>query len=561
MTRRSTHRSAGRIAAAAVAVSLAVAGHAAAATITVTRADDPPLADATGCSLRQAVEAANTNAAVGACTAGETALDTIAVPTSVQLTTAGADDTNQAGDLDVLAGGPVRILGTGAAPSTIAQTVSERVMNLLGATLTLERVTITGGSAAGVTPAGDGGGILLLAGSQLTLTRATVSGNAAAQSGGIANGHRAPGGSGGIVRVLQSTVSGNTVTASSGGGMGAGGIANINGTLTIVNSTISGNATAGGRGGGVYSEALSGAVSTVDIANSTVTGNAGGGGGNLHNSGNGGIATMRLRSTILSAPGLTDNCGSSGGGAFTSVGFNIASDDGCALTQSTDRPSTDPLLGPLTPGEGGTSVHVPLPGSPAIDGGSSDTAVPGVGPVATDQRGLTRPVDFAEIANATAGDGADIGAVEVQRPPAPPTSPALPDPGSVTPDTSVAPRLVVSPLLRLDRRRIVLVRVTCPRAERSPPCRGSVTLVTRSRVRIGTARRTVVLARARFSIGAGRTATLRLRLTPARIRLLSAVPPARRAVVVVSATDAAGNRATLRRPVRLVPARAAASAP
>ena len=549
------------LSAAAAACALATASPAAAATITVTRADDPPLGDTTGCSLRQAVQAANTNAPVGGCAAGETALDTIPLAASVQLSTVGGEDANQTGDLDVLTGGPVHILGTGAAPSAISQTAADRVLSVLGGTLTLERVIVTGGSATGLTPTADGGGILVLTPGRLTLTRATVSGNSAERAGGIANGHRATGGTGGEVTIRDSTVSGNTVSAASGGGMGAGGISNINATLSIVNSTISGNATAGGRGGGVYSEALSGALATVNIVNSTVTDNAGGGGGNLHNSGNGGIAAMRLRSSVVSAPRLTRNCGSSGGGSFTSIGFNMADDASCRLVASTDRPDTDPLLGPLVPGEGGTAVHIPPPGSPAIDAGTSDTALPGVGPLSADQRGLTRPVDFAEVANATAGDGTDVGAVEVQRPPASPASPAspAPPPGPVVTarDTVFAPRLAVARRPRLDGRRRVLLRVTCPRTEQSPPCRGTATLRTRLRLRVGSTRRVVVLATAPFTIGAGRTATLRLPLTSARTRLVSRLPAARRAIVIVTAADAAGNRKTLRRGVQLLPPRPA----
>ena len=97
--------------------------------------------------------------------------------------------------------------------------------------------------------------------------------------------------------------------------------------------------------------------------------------------------------------------------------------------------------------------------------------------------------------------------------------------------------------------------MTCPRAEQYPPCRGTVTLRTRVRVRIGGARRIAVLAIARFAIGAGRTATVRLRLAPARMRLVTTVGAARRAIVIVTARDGAGNRATLRRSVRLVPPR------
>jgi len=48
-----------------------------------------------------------------------------------------------------------------------------------------------------------------------------------------------------------------------------------------------------------------------------------------------------------------------------------------------------------------------LTGSPAIDKGNSFG-------LTTDQRGFTRPFDNPSITNATGGDGADIGAFEVQ---------------------------------------------------------------------------------------------------------------------------------------------------
>ncbi len=68
----------------------------------------------------------------------------------------------------------------------------------------------------------------------------------------------------------------------------------------------------------------------------------------------------------------------------------------------------DPKLDPTLKLNGGTTLnHALLPGSPAIDKGNSFGST-------TDQRGLTRPVDFLSIPNATAGNGADIGAFEVQ---------------------------------------------------------------------------------------------------------------------------------------------------
>jgi VCBS repeat-containing protein len=65
------------------------------------------------------------------------------------------------------------------------------------------------------------------------------------------------------------------------------------------------------------------------------------------------------------------------------------------------------LLGSLQNNGGPTSTHALGAGSIAIDKGDSSGST-------TDQRGLPRPCDDSGIANATGGDGADIGAFEVQ---------------------------------------------------------------------------------------------------------------------------------------------------
>jgi hypothetical protein len=66
-----------------------------------------------------------------------------------------------------------------------------------------------------------------------------------------------------------------------------------------------------------------------------------------------------------------------------------------------------PLLGGLRDNGGPTPTMAPSPGSPVIDAGSAFG-------LTTDQRGAPRPSDFGSIGNA--GDGADIGAYEVQAP-------------------------------------------------------------------------------------------------------------------------------------------------
>jgi hypothetical protein len=93
------------------------------------------------------------------------------------------------------------------------------------------------------------------------------------------------------------------------------------------------------------------------------------------------------------------------------VGHNLDSDGTCNLTDSTDLPNTDPMLGALQDNGGPTPTHALLLGSPAInaiplgnctydDDGNSGT--PEV-PLADDQRGVTRPQ----------GDTCDIGAYEI----------------------------------------------------------------------------------------------------------------------------------------------------
>jgi hypothetical protein len=66
--------------------------------------------------------------------------------------------------------------------------------------------------------------------------------------------------------------------------------------------------------------------------------------------------------------------------------------------------TADPQLGPPANNGGPTQTMAPAAGSPVIDAGSAFG-------LTTDQRGQPRPSDFAAIRNA--GDGSDIGAVEL----------------------------------------------------------------------------------------------------------------------------------------------------
>ncbi|HLB26495.1 MAG TPA: CSLREA domain-containing protein, partial [Dehalococcoidia bacterium] len=141
--------------AAALLAFLAQAQVAQAATITVTTTADELNADG-DCSLREAIQAANTDTAVDACRAGSGA-DTIRLRArTYTLSIAGAgEDANASGDLDIT--GDLAIRGARAA-TTIVQacdssggpcTGIDRVLHVGAGTVEISGLTIQNGSADG----------------------------------------------------------------------------------------------------------------------------------------------------------------------------------------------------------------------------------------------------------------------------------------------------------------------------------------------------------------------------------------------------------------------------
>jgi hypothetical protein len=234
-------------------------------------------------------------------------------------------------------------------------------------------------------------------GSALTITNSTISGNAATSSGG---GIYNAGGS----TVSNSTISDNSATVDVSGG--GGGIFNF-GTLTIANSTLSGNsASLGGGIKNVYTHVPNRGDS--NITSSTISDNSASEGGGIYSFSS---ATLRPRNSIIARN--TSASGPDMKGDLTSQGFNLlGNNSGVTILspQASDQIGTpaspiDPLLGPLQNNGGPTFTHALLLGSPAIDKGESSGAT-------ADQRGFGRRKDVPALANAPAGDGADIGALE-----------------------------------------------------------------------------------------------------------------------------------------------------
>jgi len=331
---------------------------------------DMRCADAVGaCTFRAAVDQANAVPGADRITVGPHAL-------SATLTRSGADDTNDAGDIDI--NDEVAIAGN---DMTLTQTASgERVLNVR-APVTMARVTVTGGHLTN----GANGGAGILATAALTLTEVTVTNNHASGSGLDGGGIAIS--SSRNLSINRSTISGNTADDKAGGvclcGATGGGVA------TVRNATISGNAA--GEGGGIWASA-----GTAELTLSTVTANSG---SNLDGNGPGAFTHA---GSIIANPASGNDC-DAGPGAYTSGGHNVSSGTTCNLSAVGDRPSTNPLLGALRANGGPTRTHLPSGASPTLDAIPAGT--PGLcdGSIPTDQRNAVRP---------DAGSDCDTGAVE-----------------------------------------------------------------------------------------------------------------------------------------------------
>jgi hypothetical protein len=276
---------------------------------------------------------------------------------------------------------------------------------------------VGGGGGTGIETGGGGGGFGAGGG------EGYAAGGAGGFGGGGGGGEKGPGGAAGFG-------GGSGGVRSGGGGAGMGGaIFNMQGNVTIRNSTITANTSLGGSGAAAANagKGIAGAVfnlsGELDVLDSTIAANtAASYASQIYNLVYDGhtarVAHSALADTILAdgigpvdlvsdrtAYGLKEALGSASADAtmFDLVG-SFRGEEGGTVTGS--PLSTDPQLGPLQGNGGPTPTMLPAPSSAAIDAGSSFRFT-------TDQRGLPRPVDFGGIANA--GDGSDIGAVELQK--------------------------------------------------------------------------------------------------------------------------------------------------
>src|SRR5437588_10873739 len=133
-----------------------------AATITVNTTADERLSDG-NCSLREALQAANTDTAIDGCVKGSGA-DIVVVPAGsydFSAALAGSEDNGLQGDLDIKT--PMTILGAGAVATTVDAERLDRVFDVVAnVPVTIAGLTIRGGAAPPVvagTSMGVGAGI------------------------------------------------------------------------------------------------------------------------------------------------------------------------------------------------------------------------------------------------------------------------------------------------------------------------------------------------------------------------------------------------------------------
>ena len=296
------------------------------------------------CTLREAVTRAN----------GHPGLDTLVLRGGKTYNlgldnTAGDEDLNATGDLDVL--GSVAIRSSNHKLATIDAKGIDRSFEVgptLPVSATFKRLVIRGGQSA---PGGHGGGIESFNGGVLTLIRSKVVGNTAAEEGGgisadegtlrvirsvIAHnfaaggnaggiegepnmgheviaisrskivGNRAHDGVGGVYAYQDATITKSTIANNRAESGPAGGVENYGGTLRITSSTLSGN-TSTDVGGAVENGGLG---STAIFVNDTITKN--------HTASAGGAIANFDGTTSLNSVTIARNSADTDGGGIDS---------------------------------------------------------------------------------------------------------------------------------------------------------------------------------------------------------------------------------------------------
>jgi hypothetical protein len=255
--------------------------------------------------------------------------------------------------------------------------------------LVLDGITVTGGYAFGPDSVNRLGAGLIGEGNDLTITSCVFSGNYSSLSGGgmylesftlamnnsTVKNNTSEYGGGIYLYLSEANLEGCTVSGNYAEYYG-GGILNCNEECSLVNSTFYNNRS--GSDGAAYT----GWSSTEQLTNCTFT---------VNSTASEGRSACSLGDTALVKNCIFWNetdmeiCGDGLDLGYSVVKGGLEAQSLAGVVSSDHVVSADPYLGPLTDNGGSTLTCVLLPGSSALDSGTSE-GVPSV-----DQRGIARP--------------------------------------------------------------------------------------------------------------------------------------------------------------------------
>ena len=107
--------------------------------------------------------------------------------------------------------------------------------------------------------------------------------------------------------------------------------------------------------------------------------------------------------------------------------------------------------------------------------------------------------------------------------------------------------------LKLNRKGVANAKLTCPASEATPPCAGTLAITTAKKVEFKGKRSKVKLDKADFSLGAGETAKVKLKLSGAELDLLDRPAKARKLKATATVADAAANQAKVSKKLKADP--------
>ncbi len=370
------------------------------------------------CSLRSAIQTANTNTNTGGCSRnGSLEPDTINIRAGAYQTESlpappyDDEDANVRGDLDISS--EIIIQGISPQRSNVAAPDLDRLFDVQPTgSLTLRDMTIHGGSVSG-SSAPDGGAIRKAAGSTLTLERVYVRGGTAARGGAVFGAMNATG-----ALTLRDVTIIEAFASSVGGGLAVSGTGSTPALTLLTNVTLSGNTAPGGSALNVSFTPLRMLGSTVAFNRSTENFGA------MIYNGSSPAKPVEIVNSVL-----TEN--TQGNGAKADLGCSsgiqlllrshslISAISTCTFATNTTNPAANAnaRLLPLFDYGGGIPVHALADASAAANAGFFGS----LGCAGTDARGATRfnPCDIgayeqvfdlqinstADLPDLTPGDG------------------------------------------------------------------------------------------------------------------------------------------------------------